>query len=78
MERLRRFPRPDHQLPEHPMVSLLLGGGCIYVGIWPTCPYELAVIEIEKMAAIKNVRSLRIAVSMTSGPERPDAAKGDR
>lgn len=28
--------------------------------------------------AIKNVRSLRMAVSMTSGPERPDAAKGDR
>ena len=28
--------------------------------------------------AIKNVRSLRKAVSMTSGPERPDADEGDR
>jgi len=27
--------------------------------------------------AIKNVRSLRIVVSMTSGPERPDADKGE-
>jgi hypothetical protein len=28
--------------------------------------------------AIKNVRNLRIEVSMASGPERPDAARGDR
>jgi hypothetical protein len=26
----------------------------------------------------RNVRSLRIEVSMTSGPERPDAEKGDQ
>jgi hypothetical protein len=29
-------------------------------------------------SAIQSVRSLRIVVSMTSGPERPDAAKGDQ
>jgi hypothetical protein len=36
-----------------------------------------ALVHSNPMIA-KSVRSLRIEVSMTSGPERPDAAKGDQ
>jgi hypothetical protein len=38
----------------------------------------LPIAESASGMAVKNVTSLRIVVSTASGPERPDAAKGDR
>jgi hypothetical protein len=35
------------------------------------------VDSLRIIAPSERVRNLRIEVSMTSGPERPDAAKGD-
>jgi hypothetical protein len=45
----------------------------------PSCAEQGAMNAKEiEASAIQSVRSLRIVVSMTSGPERPDAAKGDQ
>jgi len=79
-------------ISEGATVPILEGGnitGTLVGGRWRagadtkqhSTPLALAGETIAKTIApraIKNVRSLRIVVSMTFGPERPDAAKGDR
>jgi hypothetical protein len=42
----------------------------------PACGKMVASLRI--IAPSEYVRNLRIEVSMTSGPERPDAARGDQ